>query len=71
VGHFAGKRFPNQDVYVFASKSDRDARKVLGRGLAAHRVHTAVAGRSEFLEMTKSVEQELWLAARREKEKQK
>lgn len=57
VGHFAGKRFPSQDVYVFASKSDRDARKVLGRGLAAHRVHTAVAGRSESLEMTKSVEQ--------------
>jgi|SRR5208337_2100284 len=63
VGHFAGKRFPNQDVYVFASKSDPDARKVLGRGLAAHRVHTAVAGRSEFLKMTKSVEQaQLWLA---------
>lgn len=63
VGHFAGKRFPNQDVLVFASKSDRDARKVLGRGLTAHRVYTAVAGRSEFLEMTKSVEQaQLWLA---------
>jgi hypothetical protein len=65
VGHFAGKRFPNQDVYVFVSKSDRDARKVFGSGLAAHRVHTAVAGRSEFIEMTKSVEQaQLWLAAR-------
>jgi hypothetical protein len=63
VGHFAGKRFPNHDVYNFASKSDQDARKVLGRGLAAHRVYTAVAGRSEFLEMTKSVEQaQLWLA---------
>jgi hypothetical protein len=55
VGHFAGKRFPNHDVYVFASKSDRDARKVLGHGLASHRVHTAVVGRSEFSEMTKSV----------------
>jgi hypothetical protein len=30
VGHFAAKRFPNADVYVFASKSDRGARKVLG-----------------------------------------
>ncbi len=57
VGHFAGKRFPNHDVYVFASKNDRDARKVLSRSLAAHRVHTAVVGRSEFLEMTKSVGQ--------------
>jgi hypothetical protein len=30
VGHFAGKRFPNHDVYVFASKNDKDAMKVLG-----------------------------------------
>jgi hypothetical protein len=29
VSHFAGKRFPNEDVYVFASKSERDARNVL------------------------------------------
>jgi hypothetical protein len=63
VGHFAGKRFPNHDVYVLASKSNKDARKVLGRSLSAHHVHTAVAGRSEFLEMTKSVElAQLWLA---------
>lgn len=63
MGHFAGKRFPNQDVYVFASKSDRDAQKVLGRSLPVGHVHSAVAGRSEFLEMTKSVEQaQLWLA---------
>lgn len=68
VGHFAGKRFSNQDVYVFASKSDRDAGKVLGRGLAAHRAHTAVAGRSEFSEMIQSVEQaQLWLAKTPEK----
>lgn len=63
VGHFAGKRFPNHDVYVFVSKSDRDARKVFGSDLATHRVHTAVAGRSEFSEMTTSVEAaQLWLA---------
>jgi hypothetical protein len=63
VGHFAGKRFPNEDVYVFASKSDRDARKVLGGSLAAHRVHTVVAGRSEFFEMTNSVgHAQFWLA---------
>jgi hypothetical protein len=61
--HFAGKRFPNEDVYVFASKSDRDARKVLGGSLAAHRVHTVVAGRSEFFEMTNSVgHAQFWLA---------
>ena len=63
VGHFAGKRFPGHDVYVFASKSDKDARKVLGFGLAEHRVHTVVTGRSDFAEMLKSVEQaQLWLA---------
>jgi hypothetical protein len=65
VGHFAGKRFPGHDVYVFASKSEKDARKVLGFGLAEHRVHTVVAGRSDFAEMVKSVEQaQLWLANR-------
>lgn len=65
AGHFAGKRFPNHDVYVFASKSDKDARKVLGFGLAEHRVHTVVAGRSDFAEMVNSVEQaQLWLATK-------
>jgi len=63
VSHFAAKRFPNEDVYIFASKSDRDARQVLGDGLSGHHVHTAVAGRSEFAEMIKSVEQaQAWLA---------
>ena len=48
---------------MFASKNDKDARKVLGFGLAEHRVHTVVAGRSDFAEMVKSVEQaQLWLA---------
>jgi hypothetical protein len=65
VGHFAGKRFPNYDVYVFASKNDKDAMKVLGRSLPDHHVHTAVAGRSEFFEMTQSVGlAQLWLAQR-------
>ena len=62
VGHFAGKRYSSQDVYIFASKSDRDARQVLGKGLAHHHVHIAVVGRSELLEMTKLVDQaQLWL----------
>ncbi len=65
VGHFAGKRFPNKDVYVFASKSDKDARTVLGYSLRAHHVHTAVVGRSEFFEMTKTVGlAQLWLAGK-------
>ena len=63
VGHFAAKRFPNADVYVFASKSDRDARKALGDGLSSHHVHNAVVGRSDFAEMINSIEQaQVWLA---------
>jgi hypothetical protein len=62
VGHFAGKRFPNKDVYVFVRKSDKDARKG-GVSLRAGHVHTAVAGRSEFLAMTNTIGQtQLWLA---------
>ncbi len=62
VGHFAGKRFPNKDVYVFVSKSDKDARKA-GIGLGLGHVHMAVVGRSEFWAMTNTVGQaQLWLA---------
>jgi hypothetical protein len=63
VSHHAGKRFPNEDVYVFLGKNERDARKVLSHGLVDDRALTTVVGRSEFLQMTKSVEQaQLWLA---------
>src|SRR5712692_4081551 len=48
LNHFAGKRYPNEDVYVFASKSHKDARKVMSRELRGHRVHFAIAGRAEL-----------------------
>jgi hypothetical protein len=65
VGHFAGKRHPKADVYVFASKSEKDAIKVLGTGLGQHEVHTVVAGRSEFAEMVQSaMNAHEWLAAK-------
>jgi hypothetical protein len=64
VGHFAGRRFPNKDVYVFVSKSDKDARKA-GISLGAGHVYTAVVGRSEFLAMTNTVGRtQLWLATK-------
>jgi hypothetical protein len=64
VGHFAGKRFPDKDVYVFASKSDRDARKA-GLSLQVGHVHMAVVVRSEFWAMTDTVGQaQLWLASK-------
>jgi hypothetical protein len=65
VGHFAGKRHPTEDVYVFASKSERDATRVLGTGLGQHEVHTLVIGRSEFAEMVDSAQKaHEWLAAK-------
>ena len=65
VGHFAGKRHPKEDVYVFASKKEQDAIKVLGTGLGPHEVQTAVAGRREFAEMVDSAKgAHEWLAAK-------
>ena len=65
VAHFAGKRHPKEDVYVFASKSEKDAIKVLGVGLGEQEVHTSVAGRSEFAEMVESAKNaHEWLAGK-------
>jgi hypothetical protein len=65
LGHFAAKRFPGEEVFVFASKSARDARKALGRNLAHHHVQTAVAGRLEIRALTfRLSEHSLWLANR-------
>lgn len=63
VGHFAGKRYNGHDVYVFASKSYKDAKKVLGAGLAEHEVHIVVTPRPEFAEMVQSAKSaHEWLA---------
>ena len=71
VGHFAGKRFPDKDVYVFVSKSDKDARKA-GVSLRAGHVHMTVVGRSEFLAMTNVVGQDqLWLGEKYEEWEQR
>jgi hypothetical protein len=51
ISHFAGKRYPDADVYVLASKSDKDARMVLGESLPSHGVHFSIAGRSEFFQL--------------------
>ncbi len=65
VGHFAAKRYANADVYVFASKSDRDAKRVMGANLSNHHVHIAIAGRSEFFEMAKGLgDSQAWLTAK-------
>jgi leucyl-tRNA synthetase len=65
VAHFAAKRYQNADVYVFASKSERDAKKVLGAALSGYHIHFAVTGRSEFFDMAKALEDsQAWLAAK-------
>jgi hypothetical protein len=48
---------------VFASKSYKDAKKVLGTGLAEHEVHLVVTPRPEFAEMVQSAKTaHEWLA---------
>lgn len=50
-------------MYVFASKSYKDAKKVLGAGLAQHEVHFVVTTRVEFAEMIESAKSaQEWLA---------
>jgi hypothetical protein len=62
VSHFAGKRYPNEDVYIFASKSERDARNAMGKMLEGHRVHFAVAGRSQFFTLSELLQDhQRWL----------
>ena len=63
LNHFAGKRYPNEDVYVLASKNDKDAEKVMGKKLDGHRVHFAVAGRAELFELEKLLNNhQAWLS---------
>lgn len=54
VAHFAAKRYNGHDVYVFASKSYKDAKKALGAGLAQHETHFVIAARPEFAEMVEA-----------------
>ena len=55
--------YNGHDVYVFASKSYKDAKKVLGTGLAEHEVHLVVTPRPEFAEMVQSAKSaHEWLA---------
>jgi hypothetical protein len=54
VSHFAGKRHNGHDVYVFVSKSYKDAKKVFGAGLAQHEAHFVVTPRTEFAQMVEA-----------------
>jgi hypothetical protein len=63
LNHFAGMRYPGEDVYVFVTRSDRDARKALGKNLADHHVHISVAWRSELFQLeARLYEHQAWLS---------
>lgn len=62
AGHAAAKRYPNEDVYVFANKNSADAKKA-GQSLPKHGLMLSVVGRSEFFDMTQAaVDGQKWLS---------
>ena len=65
AGHFAAKRMLDHDVYVFLSKSNRDAKRFFGFDLAEHEVHQSIVGRTEFAEAAQSAKAALdWLVTK-------
>ncbi|SCB52398.1 hypothetical protein GA0061099_10328 [Bradyrhizobium yuanmingense] len=64
AGHAAAKRYPNEDVYVFANKNTNDAKKA-GQPLPKHGLMLSVVDRSEFLDMVQAaVDGQKWLSER-------
>jgi hypothetical protein len=64
AGHAAAKRYPNENVYVFANKNDKDAKKA-GQSLPKHGFMFSIVGRSEFFEMVQAaVDSQAWLSGR-------
>ncbi|WP_315770090.1 MULTISPECIES: hypothetical protein [unclassified Bradyrhizobium] len=62
AGHAAAKRFPNEDVYVFANKNTVDAKKA-GQPLPKHGFLFSIVGRSEFFDMVQAaVDSQKWLS---------
>ncbi|HVQ69414.1 MAG TPA: hypothetical protein VMT08_18135 [Bradyrhizobium sp.] len=67
AGHAAAKRYPNEDVYIFANKNTGDAKKA-GQSLPKHGFMISVVGRSEFFAMVQSaVDSQKWLSERLKK----
>jgi hypothetical protein len=65
MGHFAAKRFPGEDVIVFAGNRQLDAERTLGRPLKRFSIQIAVAGRSELRNITlRMPELSNWVAYR-------
>lgn len=64
AGHSAAKRYPNEDVYIFANKNTADAKKA-GQYLPKHGFMFSVVGRSEFFDMVQAaVDSQKWLSGK-------
>jgi hypothetical protein len=64
AGHAAGKRYPNEDVYIFANKNTKDAKKA-AQSLPKHGLMFSIVGRSEFFDMVQAaVDSQSWLSGR-------
>ncbi len=62
AGHAAAKRYPHEDVYVFANKNFGDAKKA-GQSLPKHGFMLTVVGRAEFFDMAQAaVDSQKWLS---------
>lgn len=62
AGHAAAKRYPKEDVLIFANKNTKDVKKA-GQSLPKHGFMFSVVGRSEFFDMTQAaVDSQKWLS---------
>ena len=62
AGHAAAKRYPDEDVFIFANKNTGDARRA-GQTLPKHGFMFSVVGRSEFFDTVQAaVESQKWLS---------
>ena len=65
VGHFSARRYPGRDIYVFLSKSDRDARQVFGDTLGKEHAHIGVAVCQDIANLVKDLAtHDEWLGLR-------
>lgn len=62
AGHAAAKRYPDEDVYIFANKNTGDAKRA-GQSLPKHGFMFSIVGRSEFFDMVQAtVDSQKWLS---------
>lgn len=64
AGHAAAKRYPNENVFIFANKNSGDAKRA-GQSLPKHGFMFSVVARAEFFDMVQAaVESQKWLSGK-------